>query len=335
MKHLLKHGARGQRGMTLIELMVALALGLVVAGVALSSFMKVSQLARTQRGQAAIGDGAQAVSTYLVNQVRTAGYVDLMAREGQWTLVTGQDQISTGVASGDGSMLSQAYRATYPGLYALHGCDGTYATASSLLTYGCTAGAANNLTASLSLAYQVVATPSGWVAPSLGSAVNTRTGFMTDCGGRSPRKADTATASPEGDVVVNRYYLDTANRRLMCIGNGKPAEPVQVATDVEQFQVLYGLQQATAANGAESVAQFVPASTVNATPGGWGSVIAMQICLLMSGETGSVAKGSTTTNVYNLDCAGDPVSTADGRLRRAQRVTLSVRNNLRGATQLP
>lgn len=321
--------SRPARGMTLIELMVALLLGLLVAGAALSTFMASSQMARSMRGAAVVNDSGQSVVNYLSQQVRSAGHLDLLGQQGQWGLLQKVDDQVT-PTSGDGSALSQSLASTYPGLFAIHGCNQAYISSTQLLNYSCSAGG-SNLAASMTVAYQVLTSPDGWLAPSLISALNVNRGFQTDCGGRGTRASDSPSASPSGDAVVNRYYLDAANRRLMCVGNGNPNQPVQIASDVEQFQVLYGVAQADNSNG-EMLRNYLSADQVNALVNGWPAVVAVQVCALAAADPGSTAAG--TRNVFNVDCDGRPVESRDGRLRRAHRAIINLRGASRSATAL-
>ncbi|MDZ7814400.1 MAG: PilW family protein [Ideonella sp.] len=324
---------RLQRGMTLIELMVAMLLGLLLAGAALSTFLASSQLARSMRGAATVSDSGQTFGSYIAQQIRAAGHVDLLEKDGQWSVLTSMDGQVGSPGAGDGSLLSLDAASTFPGLFAIKGCSGEFKTPNALLDFACGAeNAASN--ASLSVAYQVLSSPEGWVAPSLADTFNAARGFQTDCGGRGTRKDQSDKAKPDGDLVVNRYYLDATNRRLMCIGNGDPDTPIQVAADIEQFQVLYATSQASATT-ASAVAQFVPAKSINEMVNGWSSVIAVQVCVLSVGEPGSLAAGSANANVFNVDCAGNAADVSDGRLRRAHRTTINLRSGSRSATVMP
>lgn len=320
-----------QRGMTLVELMVAMLLGLLLAGAALSTFLASSQLARSMRGAATVSDGGQTFTSYIAQQIRAAGHLDLMEKDGQWSVLGKSD----GQVGGDSSLLSldPDTAANYPGLFAIKGCSGAFKAPANLLDFEC-GPVDNTAPASLSVAYQVLASPEGWVAPSLSDSFSKSRGFQTDCGGRGTRTAQSPSASPQGDVVVNRFYLDAANKRLMCIGNGDPTTPVQVAADIEQFQVLYATSQASS-TASTAVAQFVHASSINPMINGWSSVVAVQVCILAVGEPGSLAAGSSNTNVFNVDCAGNPATVSDGRVRRAHRTTINLRSGSRSATVMP
>ncbi|MCX7228166.1 MAG: hypothetical protein NTW15_03990, partial [Burkholderiales bacterium] len=96
-----------------------------------------------------------------------------------------------------------------------------------------------------------------------------------------------------------RYYLDTLTLQLMCVGNGNPDAPIRIASNVEQFQVQYALPQMN--------------------PGG----------------ADGVDYGGTGVNVFSRDCAGNPTDMSDGRMRRAHRFVMTVRNAVRSAVALP
>lgn len=328
-----RSAVHAQRGGSLVELLIALMLGLSVIGVAVGAFGNVSRSSSSQNSAAIIADTAQAAAGYLGKQLLQAGYVDLMANADNRGILTQLDQFGAAQTAGSGDLLAGVHALTHPGLRSLHGCNGGYRVADDLLDYRC-ATAPNPLAASLGIAYQALATPNGWQAPSLGTAFDLTSGYRSDCGARSPRLADSPTADPAGDVVINRYYLDTTTLQLMCIGNGDPGAPVRIAGNVEQFQVLYALPQANG-GGAESVARYVSADVVDALgPAAWGSVLTVQVCLLVRGEPGS-ANGGTGVNVFNRDCAGNPTDASDGRLRRAHRFVMTVRNAVRSAVALP
>jgi type IV pilus assembly protein PilW len=321
------------RGMTLVELMVAMLLGLLLAGAALSTFLASSQLARSMRGAAAVSDGGQSFTSYIAQQIRAAGHVDLMEKDGRWSVLTSSDGQVGSSGNGDGSLLSLASSDAHSGLYAIKGCSGTFKTPTTLLDFTCDAESETS-PSSLTVAYQVLSSPDGWVAPSLADTFSNSRGFQTDCGGRGTRKDQSETANPEGDLVINRYYLDTTHQRLMCIGNGNPDTAVQIASDIEQFQVLYASSQVSS-TASSAVARFVPAKDINAMVNGWSSVIAVQVCVLAVGEPGSLAAGSASTNVFNVDCAGEAASVSDGRIRRAHRTTINLRSATRNATLPP
>jgi type IV pilus assembly protein PilW len=326
-------GRRTQWGGSLVELMLGLMLGLSVVGVALGAFSSVSRTANSQNSAAIIAETAQAAGGYLGKQLLQAGYVDLMANADNSSHLFQLDNFGAAQTQGSGDMLAAVHALSHPGLRSIHGCNSGYVKVDDLLDYDCGA-AATPLAGSLSIAYQALATPNGWQAPSLATAFDLTRGYRSDCGARSPRAVDNALADPPGDVVMNRYYLDTDTLQLMCVGNGNPDAPIRIAGNVEQFQVLYALPQPNP-GGAESVAQYVTADVVNALgPAAWGTVLTVRVCLLIRGEPGS-GDGGTTLNVFSRDCAGNPTSMADGRMRRAHQFVMTVRNAVRSAVALP
>ena len=317
-------------GMSIVDLMLALVLGIIVAGAAMATFLVATKLAGSQRGTAAISTGGQSLITHLGQQIRMAGLVDILESEGQWAL------INSGAVS-TGSMLATVHAGTMPGLYALHGCNGGYAHPATLLDYACSS-ANGNLSSSFTVAYQALSSPPGnvgnWMGASLPTSFDPKMGLNFDCGGLSPL-SDNTNADPAGEVIINRYYLEpTGSRRLLCSGNGNPDQPVQIATGVEQFQLLYGVGQTSMADQYTAVASYVDASAVNSMLNGWPNVIAVQLCMVISGEVGS-ADPNSGTNVFNLDCAGQPIVISDGRLRRAHRFVVNVRNNVTTAVVMP
>lgn len=323
---------RDARGSSLVELMIGLTVGLFVIGVAAGVFGNLKQATSSQASSAAVADAAQAAGSYLGKQLLQAGYVDLVANADNRSYLSQLDAFGAMQLAGSGDLLASVHAFSHPGLRSVHGCDGAYSKRDELLNYGCATGG-NPLAASLSIAYQALATPNGWQAPSLATAFDLTRGYRSDCGARSPRAADNALADPPGDVVMNRIYLDTTTSQLMCIGNGDPDTPIRLAGNVEQFQVLYALPQPNPTGG-ESVARFVPAADVDAIgPMAWGSVLSVQVCLLVRGDPGSAP--AAAVNVYSLDCEGKSTSSADGRMRRSHRFVVTVRNAVRSAVAMP
>jgi len=332
----IRHGRprrRAARGFGLVELLIGMSLGMVVIGVAIGAFLSVKRTATALGASTIVSDLSQSAAAYLGLQILQAGYLDVMASAEGATYLPMLDGFGAAPGAGSGDLLPSVHAGTHPGLRSIHGCDGSYARVSSLLSYDCSG--TNPLAASLSVAYQVLATPNGWPAHSLGSVFEPNRGFITDCGAMSPRAADTPTANPAGDVVINRFYLDASTGQLMCVGNGNPDAPVRLAGNIEQFQVEYGLPL-PASGEAEAVARFVPAAVVDALGAtAWSSVLSVQVCLLARGEPGSIDRASSGTNLFVRDCAGRPVSTRDGALRRAHRFVFAVRNSVRSAVSLP
>jgi Tfp pilus assembly protein PilW len=326
--------ARGERGSGLVELMLGLMLGLSVIAVAIGSFATVNRSLSTQDGVAVVSETGQAAAAYLGKQFLQAGYVDLFADGDGYGYLAQLEGISAASVPGSGDLLAVIYAGSHPGLRSVHGCNGAYQRANALLDYTCADIAGDGTANSVSIAHQVMATPNGWQAPSLWTSFDLTRGYRSDCGARSPRIADNAAADPKGDVVINRFYLDVATQRLLCIGNGDPNSPVTVATGIEQFQVLYAVPQSSS-SGAEAIAWFVPANSVDTMgPAAWGRVTAVSVCMLMRGPPGS-AGGMPATNVFSLDCNGAPVNASDGRLRRAYQFTTTVRNAVWSAVALP
>lgn len=316
---------RAPRGFGLVELLIGMSLGLLVIGVAFGAFLSVKHTSNTIGASTIASDVAQSAAAYLGRQILQAGYVDLLADIGRPTYLPTLDGFGAAPSGGSGDLLPSVYAATHIGLRSIHGCDGSYATPSSPLSYDCSTTTTDPLASSISVAYQVLATPGGWNAASLPSVFDLSKGFVSDCGARKP----------DGDVVINRFYLDTVTAQLMCVGNGRPEQPIRVAGNIEQFQVQYGLPQPSP-SGAQAVARFVSAAEVEALGAtAWSSVLSVQVCLLARGEPGSIDRDASGLNVFIQDCAGRPVSTQDGILRRAYRFVFAVRNSVRFAVALP
>ena len=66
--------SRSQRGITLVEMMVALSIGLIVVGAVISVYLAQSQVAKSSNAQASIQSAENAIAAMLVPSVRGAGF---------------------------------------------------------------------------------------------------------------------------------------------------------------------------------------------------------------------------------------------------------------------
>jgi type IV pilus assembly protein PilW len=104
---------------------------------------------------------------------------------------------------------------------------------------------------------------------------------------------------------------------LQCLGSGNVV-PQPIAENVEDFQVLYWVQQGVAPAQTQirrNASQVVAA-------GGWNSVVAVDVCLQMRGELTDhpIIAGSTFVNCREVATA------QDGRLHQVFRSTIYLRN---------
>lgn len=317
-----------QSGVSLVELMVATAVGLIISVGAATLFANTILNTRTLTSASQIQErGMQTIAT-LSRQFRQTGFVDLLANnEGINVLRQDTNAAAFNLDAAAATTLFETQFNQVP----LHGCDGAYSTTGGITANTC--GTASMSKNALTVAYQVISTDiDDGAAPTLSGAFSQRRGMAGDCNNNSTRNA-----SPAVDYAVNRYFINDANE-LHCLGNGN-TNSMPIADSVEQMVVLYGVAQTNnnlAGNtGAPSqdlsVSQYVPASTVSAA-NAWPRVISVRICILVAGEPNSLAMTDAALVTNKRDCTGTAfITTAERRLRQTFTQTITLRNQVRSA----
>lgn len=304
-----------QSGFTLVELLVAMIIGLLLIAGAGGIYVATSGLGRTQDAASTMQDYGNYTINQITRGVQRAGYVDWLASTNNYSSAFNPDMINAFTRSD--STKRDAFHMMFGGATgvtgnlstvnttsAVFGCDGALAAAGG---YSC--GGAS-IFSGLSVAYQTLALAgANNYSPSLNAASAGSDG-ATDCNGQTP----------PANIIVNRYYVD-ANNQLMCLGNGNAtAQPI--ASNVIDFQVLYGL----AATGTENPTQWVKAPNVT----NWALVTSIQICLGLRGASGSAPNPNTV-----VDCTGMPSTLSNSNMRKYFRSTINLRNATFAAKALP
>lgn len=300
MKRCNRQGGR-QRGRSLIELLIAVALGLVVLGAVLVSVAGSGQTGRAGNEMARVGDDGQLALNLLAAQLRMAGFS--MPRKHS---VPG----------------SQA--GNYGGV-PVRACDEGFvsATAVGVDQLECASGGQS----AVSVLYEA-------------DTANTYPGTAnepTSCLGAQLA----AIASPLGGqyaLAENRFYIrtnpGTGNPALYCYGASSGSPPAQPLVDnVEKFVLQWGISDGFADKmgrytyGGDATAYFTASELDTAFASDadrWSRVTSARICVLMRSAPGVTAQATP-----HVDCDGSTVSPADvsqRRLRRALHATVQLRN---------
>jgi type IV pilus assembly protein PilW len=352
----LASSARYQSGISLVELMVAMTIGLLITASAVALFANTMLSTRTLNSASKMQEAGNQIMGVLSRHVRMTGYID-------W--------LSTGTIMEemrDGDKYAAAYRlhpsatlnvfqsvfaadakvapATMP--TSLSGCDSGYAVASvkDLTKTDCAASGTNS---ALTVAYQVAATSTAGSSASVRQTggFSSITGGSGDCNNNAPRVWPALTGTSRGPFAVNRFFLTVANPStaltgepvlydFSCMGNGNDkSQPF--ASNIEQFVVRYGLAPAPGAADLEDsndtrVSSYQTAADITAA-NAWGRVIAIRMCVLLAGERGSATQ-STAAATNRPDCNGTAIDLRPGnRLRQTFTSTISLRNHVHSATQ--
>lgn len=309
-----------QNGMTLIEVLVALTIGLVILIAIGTAYLNSTNLARQRENQSELNEPASIVQRLLQHDLSLAGYVDIFDFD-----ISGQPQAASLFNPGN-AKLSNLYQRVpeaaaleapltqfFPGLLPVFGCDGAMTgTPNAIMIAGTAApacGAANATQQSLQIAFQ--AAPSATANPikSLLSP-DAATGEGRDCNQQG--------IAPAGaKIIINRYFVQTSTdtiNELYCAGSGNNI-PQPLARGVEEFVLRYQTAQpgvaaalgntVPAAGGAQS--QYVNAATVAASALGWANVSAVEVCMVSATATtsGSAASGTAALQPFRPTCRRD------------------------------
>ncbi|MBS0430763.1 MAG: PilW family protein [Proteobacteria bacterium] len=301
--------ASWQRGRTIVELMVALTIGLVVLGALLLVYLSSSSSGRqTQTVERMNEDGAIALHL-LASQLRLAGF--------------SYPRLNVPPVSATFNGLRKQLPDRYLVGAGLRGCDrGFVNAAASFSELEC----ATSGTASAAIAVRFE-----------GDANNTvpnKAGVATDCVGQKAPDAPAATGGGVSYLLVeSRFWTRTSSGigvpELACGGNGgntsataNTFSPKPLVQLVESIALRYGLADDDIAS---SSVRYVDAATVDALGGSvdanWSRVVSVQVCVLVRSEE----RDNTGSGGY-VGCNGQTAVATDGYTRRAYRTVVALRN---------
>ena len=278
-----------QRGVTLIELMVGMAIGLLVVAVAMGALM----VSRGISGTVSDASGIQQQGAYILRvisqQLRQTG-----------SLYLNPDPAGGGTSTDVLSPVAFEIKAN-----AVSG--GNSFEQESVL-----AGASDTVTTGFRRYPDNVFLVAGTEA-----AASTPATFGTDYLARNCVGAPGNSSTDQR--VESIFAFDSAKNELQCGGNGAAAQPI--ARNVAQFQVTYMVQTTDAVG---SKVQFTKGSDMPtaATDPAWRRVQGVQVCLVLYG---SEPIDMPTNNSYT-DCAGTSVNMTTLTGDRKNRMHLMFRN---------
>jgi len=292
-----------QGGRTLIELLVAMALGLLILLGVGTLYLASNQSTRASSEGASIENLGQVALTQIGNSLRRGGYSEIVGTE-----VAG---LGINVLYA-GPSLRACPNARFVGDDPNAGCGGAVAGAPDAIAIWYQAD--NQLAAAQ--------------------------GGSDDCVGLPPTAVPVTNANyvprvPTIPLVSNTFFVVGADLRC------RASDTQPLVTGVEDLKVYFGFDDVGFTNpgaigtvpAARSVrdAAFMNA---NAAQGSWDQVVSVTVCVLMrSAEQGVTAQGGAATYIPCPQTADEaaglaavtPVPSADGRIRRAFTQTFSVR----------
>ena len=284
-------GAGLQRGFSLVELMVALLVGMMVIAALSAIFLATSVSGRHGQAMAQMTEDASTALTMLRNQVSQVGYSRPKA-----------------------ALNAGRYAPVYAGA-SLRGCEsGAFSDLSvDIAALTCTAGAANSPDA-LAVAYEADAR----------NSISTA-GVPLDCLGNS--LGAVGVAPDAYYLAYNRYYLATpagaAHKSLYCRGPGSNT-PQALVENIADLQIRYGV-----ANQAVAPVQVGFYGRPGDVGVDFSQVVSVRICVVVTSTNKVMEKDPNTNNwpTYR-NCEGADTLPADGYMYRAFTSTVVLPNRL-------
>jgi type IV pilus assembly protein PilW len=261
-----------QRGLSLVELMISMAIGLALAIVITRVYLASRQIYRSTDDVAQLQEQGRLALEMIGSNIRMAGWLPLV----QYGVEVRND--------------ANAQFAMYSG--------------NQPMIEGCTGG--------FDASYHCVATPGtpsdGMTVRYIGDPYNAQTGAGADCLGQNPYDA----AGNPDRLVQNRFFVTSTTSvvdgvqrtvgQLSCEGNGNPHHPQPLFQGIEEFQVRYGIDS----NADQAAEVYKSANDLSAAE--WNAVVGARVCLLMRTYSRSVG---TAEQTY-IDCSGASHTSAAG-----------------------
>lgn len=237
-----------QTGLSLVELLVSMVIGLTVVGAALAMYVSSGYSSRGGSALSQMTEDASIALSLLRSQVAMAGY-----------------STPTGINAADGSMVKK-----YNGQRAIFGCSG--GPADDKPSADLTAGNCNN----------TAATPDSIVVSYEADTTNTVPGSTaptvpTDCVGTG------LTAAGGFFLAQNRYFVN--NSTLNCQGNSTSAPLVDNIVDMKVSYGVAGTLAGGLVTNKVAERYMTAAQIGDAAEPLWNQVTSARICIVVRSET--------------------------------------------------
>ncbi|MES2412331.1 MAG: PilW family protein [Pseudomonadota bacterium] len=306
-----------QRGVSLIELMVSITIGVVMLSAILAIFSATSSTGKQSEAATRMSEDAAIAMNYMAGYIRMAGYSNPRVNVSESSARFGGSS-----AGNTDSNFSGA---------GIFGCDTGFANptvapaANSSIVLTCNAATATS-TAAISVRFE-------------GDIYNTGSATTpTDCLGQAVAATTASGYVPDTGVVTNyalvesRFYVRTGTSsgvsELYCGGNGGgsnfAAQPIMQY--VESMSFIYGVAEDGTSRTAARYLTQAQLDTAAAAAGvnveaRWKQVVSVKICMLMRSEL----PDQNGAGSY-VDCSGATVAAPDRFIRRAFRSVVTLRN---------
>ena len=279
------------RGISLIEILISLVIGLVVVGAVLISMIGSGKAGRYQAAYTQMNEDAQIGLSILSRELQQAGY-----------------SAPTGLAA--------VVPATVPPTQALvFGSLGT-----STYVIGCDTGFVDPRAVPLVCGVGTQAAFEVVYQADVRTTAPTAAGIPTDCLGNS-----IGVGPPY--IARNRYFISVSaygRPELSCTSANAALASQPLLENIEAMAVSYGVAVTAAPT---QVVRYVTATDVRGVgPAEWFNVISVRVCLVVR-STDPVLDTGEDSPAYT-DCAGAVQTPTDRYLRRSYFTTAAIRNRM-------
>lgn len=319
--------ASRQDGLSLVELMVAMTIGLVVTLALISAYLSAMKTSRVSEVQARMNEDAQAALEILAQHIRMAGNNPVQPGRPS----TAPRNPAFGVND-----------------FAIRGCDGGFSnvsTATSIANLTCASPGAG-VPGALAVSYEADqfntlplsngVTPTDCMGNGLTALTDTGVAMSSY---QSAGATQTVSTNVTYYVADNRFYVATPTGTtvpsLYCRGSGGGSGQPMVE-NIEDLTFDFGLGPATGdldnVNGYLDAAGISSAGALAALTNDaarWARVMTVRVCVVVRSES-AVAENASSSQY--VGCDGSLVSNInDRRLRRAYSTTVVLRNRINAA----
>ena len=295
----IKSKIRQQKGFSLIELMVSLAIGLFLMASVLMIIVSATQSARVSDAETEMNEEGVITLGLLQQQIRLAGYSHTVA---------------------DTGAISKNFVDT-----SIRGCDKGFADAGVAFS-SLTCNTTGDDNGAIAIRYE---------ADKLNTTEVSSKASNCQMSGITADTASAVTGKPDFALADNRYYVrssgtDSGRPELSCRGATSKStyDSVQpLIENVEQLRFTYGIV-ATVDPADHQIVTYMNASDIDDNypleADRWRRVASVKICVVMR-SVDTARDNSISGQVYK-DCDGVSQTSTDGYLRRAYITTAQLRN---------
>lgn len=285
---------KAQMGLTLVELMVSMVIGLAVIGAGMAMYTTSGFAGKGSSALSQMGEDATLALSLMRNHIAMAGYSRMVSDPTSNTMVklyTGRPVF--GCRFGVNSATNDNFLSSTDPATAQVTCDNGLAAGNDTLIVLYEADQDNT--------------------------VATSTSAPTDCLGSG---VPSVTSNPLGNynIAENRFFIN-ANNALSCRGNGG-APPQPLVDNVTQMQIWYGVS-GTVPRGTVATRYLRANQIGDMNNANWDQVVSVRLCLVIQSR-----EPILDVPAPFFDCNGVSTPTTDRRLYRAFSTTVVLNNRI-------